>query len=138
PPVNDAHASARFDVPVKPARRILVVDDEAALRDAVTAYFQSLGHEVDAVGTGLDALDRASNVEYDAVMLDLRLPDIAGDEVLAQLRRMSRAPGRVVFITGDTQSESARRVLEASGHPTVAKPFQLDELAAVVLAEEAA
>jgi PAS domain S-box-containing protein len=138
PPVNDAPASARVANPVKQARRILVVDDEASLREAVTAYFQSLGHEVDAVGTGLDALDRASNVEYDAVMLDLRLPDIAGDEVLAQLRRMSRAPGRVVFITGDTQSESARRVLEASGHPTVAKPFLLDELAAVVLAEEAA
>jgi PAS domain S-box-containing protein len=119
-------------------RRILVVDDEASLRLAVTSYFRALGHEVDAVGTGRAALDRASNLEYDAVMLDLRLPDIGGDEVLAQLERMSRAPERVVFVTGDTQSEAARRVLETSGHPTLAKPFLLDELAAVVLAEEAA
>jgi DNA-binding response OmpR family regulator len=44
-------------------------------------------------------------------------------------------PGRVVFITGDTQSESARSVLEATGCAIVSKPFLLDELAAVVLAE---
>jgi PAS domain S-box-containing protein len=125
-------------IPSKRVLRLLVVDDEATLRQAVASYFRSLGHEVDAVGTGRDALERASNLEYDAVMLDLRLPDIAGDEVLEQLERMSRAPQRVVFITGDTQSEAARRVLEASGHPTLAKPFLLDELAAVVLAEEAA
>ena len=73
-----------------------------------------------------------------AVMIDLRLPDITGHEVLAQLRRLSREPGRVVFLTGDTHSESARHALEASGHPTVSKPFLLDELAAVVLAEVAA
>jgi hypothetical protein len=41
----------------------------------------------------------------------------------------------VVFITGDTQSESARKTLEATGRPIVSKPFLLDELAAVVLAE---
>jgi PAS domain S-box-containing protein len=138
PPFPDLPTESAIAIPAKPSRRILVVDDEASLRDAVTTYFQSLGHEVDAVGTGRDALDRASNLEYDALMLDLRLPDIAGDEVLEELRRMARTPGRVVFVTGDTQSESARRVLEASGHPTVAKPFLLDELAAVVLAEEAA
>jgi DNA-binding response OmpR family regulator len=68
-------------------------------------------------------------------MLDLRLPDIGGDEVLAELRRLSREPDRVVFVTGDTQSESARDVLAAIGHPTVSKPFLLDALAAVVLAE---
>ena len=120
------------------SRRLLVVDDEPTLRQAVAAYFRSLGHEVDTVATGRDALDRAAVLDYDAVLLDLRLPDIDGDEVLAQLRQMSRAPERVVFITGDRQSESARRALEMSGLPTLAKPFQLDELAAMVLAEEAA
>ena len=138
PPRLATPVDSAVPVASKPSWRILVVDDELSLRQAVAAYFRSLGHEVDAVGTGRDALERASALEYDAVMLDLRLPDIPGDEVLTQLRRMSRAPGRVVFITGDTQSEAARRVLEATGHPTVSKPFLLDELAAVVLAEEAA
>jgi CheY-like chemotaxis protein len=120
------------------SRRLLVVDDEPSLRQSVATYFRALGHEVDTVATGRDALDRAAVLDYDAVLLDLRLPDIAGDEVFAQLRQLPRAPGRVVFITGDVQSERARRVLETSGLPTLAKPFQLDELAAVVLADEAA
>lgn len=118
-----------------PKRRILIVDDEPTLRHAVATYFRALGHEVDAVGTGREAVLRATSVRYDAAMLDLRLPDIGGDEVLAELRRVSREPGRVVFVTGDTQSESARRVLAATGHPTVSKPFLLDALAAAVLAE---
>src|SRR5262249_19836941 len=137
PPLPNTPPEPVIAIAAKP-RRILVVDDEASLRQAVATYFRSLGHQVDAVGTGRDALDCAAALDYDAVMLDLRLPDIAGHEVLEQLRRMSRAPGRVVFITGDAHSESALRALEESGHPTVAKPFLLDELAAVVLADEAA
>ncbi len=120
------------------SRRLLVVDDEPLFRQAVATYFRSLGHEVDTVATGRDALDRAAVLDYDAVLLDLRLPDIAGDEVFAQLRQMARAPERVVFITGDIQSEPVRRVLATRGLPTLTKPFELDELAAMVLAEEAA
>src|SRR5262249_36824355 len=101
-------------------------------------YLRSLGHEVDAVGTGRDALECATAMTYDAMTLDLRLPDITGDEVVAQLHGSGRAPRRIVFITGDTQSEAARRALEASGHPTLSKPCLLDELAAVLLAEAAA
>jgi two-component system NtrC family sensor kinase len=138
PPTFDTPPEPSAVVPETRSRRLLVVDDEASLRQAVAAYFRSLGHEVDVAATGRDALDRAAVLDYDAVLLDLRLPDITGDQVLARLRDMSRAPQRVVFITGDTQSESSRRALEASGHPTVAKPFLLDDLAAVVLAEEAA
>jgi two-component system NtrC family sensor kinase len=124
--------------PPTPSWRILVVDDEAPIRDAVATYFRSLGHVVDVVGTGRDAVTRAASVTYDAVMLDLRLSDITGHEVLAQLRQLGREPGRVVFVTGDTQSEAAHLALNASGHPIVSKPFLLDELAAVVLAEIAA
>ena len=135
-PVTPAERPARRAA--TPSRRLLVVDDEAALRQAVASYFRALGHEVDVAATGRDAVARVSTLDYDAVMLDLRLPDITGAEVLAQLRRMSREPSRVVFITGDTQSDLAQQALECSGHPTVSKPFLLDDLAALVLADEAA
>jgi DNA-binding response OmpR family regulator len=69
------------------------------------------------------------------MLLDLRLPDLSGDEILRQLEAAGRAPKRVVFVTGDTQSEAVRSSLEATGRPIVAKPFLLDELAMVVLAE---
>jgi CheY-like chemotaxis protein len=117
------------------SRRLLVVDDEPAIRSAIVTYFQSMGHAVDAVGTGRDAISRATATTYDALLLDLRLPDIGGDQVLAELRLLEREPEHVVFITGDTQSESARSLLDATGRPVISKPFLLDALATVVLAE---
>jgi DNA-binding response OmpR family regulator len=90
---------------------------------------------VDVAGTGRDAITRATVTAYDALLLDLRLPDISGDQVLAELRVLAREPERVVFITGDTQNESTRQALHVAGRPVISKPFLLDELAAVVLAE---
>jgi two-component system NtrC family sensor kinase len=118
-----------------PGRRILVVDDEPAIRSAIGKYFRGLGHFVQAVATGREAITLASLNAYDAVLLDLRLPDMSGDQVFAELRRMPRLGDRIIFMTGDTQSESARTTLAATGRPTVSKPFLLDELAAVVLAQ---
>jgi len=135
PPVPD-HARVDAASPmVANSRRLLVVDDEPAIRSAIVTYFQSMGHVVDAVGTGRDAISRAATTTYDAMLLDLRLPDISGDQVLAELRVLAREPERVVFITGDTQSESARSLLDAAGRPVISKPFLLDALATVVLAE---
>jgi hypothetical protein len=54
---------------------------------------------------------------------------------LAELQRLAREPDRVVFITGDTQNASTRHALGATGRPVISKPFLLDDLATVVLAE---
>ncbi len=135
PPLLDASPAADVVVPATSTRRLLVVDDEPTIRHAIATYFRSLGHEVDAVGTGREALAHAADNRYDALLIDLRLPDRAGDDVLAEIRALPSPPARVVFITGDTQSESAQQALEATGCPVVSKPFLLDELAAVVLAE---
>ena len=114
-------------------QRVLVVDDEPSIRGAVTSFLRSRGHAVDTVGSGSEALALVVQRNYDAILLDLRMPDIAGDALYLELRR--RAPWaaeRVVFLTGDTQSESARGFLESTGRPMVSKPFLLDDLAAVL------
>ncbi len=115
-------------------KRLLVVDDEAAIRHAVSRFFRSLGHVVDVASSGAEALARVRANSYDAMLLDLRLPDTTGDAMLRALKEEGRAPGRVVFVTGDTQSEAARAVLDATGCEVVGKPFLFDQLAAVVLA----
>lgn len=136
PPAPEPPLPAADERPTAERRkRLLVVDDEAPIRQAVALYFVSLGHAVDVAGTGREAIARAGEARYDAVMLDLRLPDMTGDQVLAQMEQLPHGVGRVVFVTGDTTSESARRVLEATGRATISKPFLLDELAAMVLAE---
>jgi PAS domain S-box-containing protein len=135
PPTLAAEATPGSAIPMREGRRLLVVDDEPAIRSAVSTFFRSLGHTVDVAATGQEAIARASAVSYDALLLDLRLPDIAGDEILRELERAARVPRKVVFVTGDTQSESARAILESSGLPVISKPFLLDDLAAIVLAE---
>ena len=94
--------------PTPPARRrLLVVDDEPALRTAISTFFRSLGHTVDvAANRARRRRARVATSTYDAMLLDLRLPDMTGDEVLARARsRTDCAPRRVVFVTGDTQSD---------------------------------
>ncbi|HEY4216378.1 MAG TPA: PAS domain S-box protein [Gemmatimonadaceae bacterium] len=135
PPLTEPEPEPEPAPPSAQARRLLLVDDEPTIRQAITKYFGSLGHTVDAVGSGREAIARATETRYDAVMLDLRLPDRSGDEIFAEMRELPTAPRRVVFITGDTQSDAAQRALAATGCVTVSKPFLLDELASIVLAE---
>jgi CheY-like chemotaxis protein len=71
--------------------------------------------------------------EYDVVLLDLRMSGLGGDTLYRELCESDpRHARRVVFVTGDTQSEHARRFLAEAGRPSVSKPFQLDDLAAVL------
>ena len=136
PPIG-AHASAHVDSASEAAavgsKRLLVIDDEPGLRQALTMYFQSRGHVVDSAANATDGMVLASNGQYDALLLDLRLPDADGDNVLRELERIGRAPRRVVFATGDPESASARAVSSA-GHPVIGKPFALDSVASVLLA----
>jgi CheY-like chemotaxis protein len=114
---------------------VLVVDDEYAVRTAICQYLASLGHHPEAAASGVEALHLIEGTTFDAVFLDLRMPDMSGDEVFAALQR--RAPelaARTVFVTGDTQNEQARAFILATGRPCISKPFVLDDLAHALLA----
>ncbi|HVE79355.1 MAG TPA: PAS domain S-box protein [Gemmatimonadaceae bacterium] len=122
PPVPAADAGA--------SRRVLVVDDEQSVRTAICQYLDSIGHHAEGAASGVEALHRIEQATFDAVFLDLRMPEMSGDEVFAALQR--RAPelaARTVFITGDTQNEQARAFIRATGRPCISKPFALDDLA---------
>ena len=115
------------------SRRMLVVDDETAMRSAISTFLATLGHQVTAASGGLEARALLDANEYDVVLLDLRMPDLGGDTLFEELRdRDPRHARRVVFVTGDVQGDDARRFLDRAGRPVVGKPFQLDELANVL------
>lgn len=114
-------------------RRLLVVDDEPAMRTAIGNFLSSLGHGVTVAAGGVEARALLDRNEYDVVLLDLRMPDLGGDDLYRELvQRDPRHARRVVFVTGDTHNSTARRFLAESGRPSVSKPFQLDDLATVV------
>jgi PAS domain S-box-containing protein len=116
-----------------PIRRMLVIDDEPAMRAAVSGFLRSLGHEVHvAQSTAVGRALMAKN-EYDVVLLDLRMPDEGGETFFRDLQERDPFHAqRVVFVTGDLQSAEARRFLNAAKRPVVGKPFQLDELADII------
>ena len=85
------------------AKKLLIVDSDDTFRESLAAFIQGLGHEVFEATTGLEALDKASSVHPDLIMMDLRLPGLSGDEVTTQLKRnMSTRNIPVVINTGWT------------------------------------
>jgi two-component system OmpR family response regulator len=109
--------------------RLLVVDDEPFLRDAVAASLRFLGFEVSTGENGAQALSLAREQPFDLVVLDVMMPEIDGFEVVRRLRRDgSRVP--VIFLTAkDTQADKVAG-LTIGGDDYLTKPFGLEELAA--------
>jgi PAS domain S-box-containing protein len=133
PPSGSGVAEARPPFPPTSAGRMLVVDDEPAMRAAISGFLLSVGHAVDVAATAAEARALLGANEYDVVLLDLRMPGGGGDILFNELQdRDPRHARRVVFVTGDVQSEAAQRFLSHANRPSVSKPFQLDDLAAVV------
>ncbi len=83
--------------------RILVVDDEAAVRRSLVRYLEREGHHVDQAAEGGEALRKVSlSVSYDVILSDLRMPGIDGEQLLLRLKERGRGDERkVVFMTGD-------------------------------------
>jgi DNA-binding response OmpR family regulator len=114
--------------------RILVVDDETDLAEAVASSLRREGYAVDVANTGHSALDRLSVNSYDLVTLDLNLPDIDGREVCRLIRTDSRLdPGtRVLMLTGRDHIDDRVAGLDDGADDYLVKPFALRELSARV------
>ncbi|MHB1222898.1 MAG: hybrid sensor histidine kinase/response regulator [Gemmatimonadaceae bacterium] len=110
-------------------RRVLVVDDEASIRAAMSRYLRRAGYMAEAVAGGRAALAALAVARFDAILLDLRMPDLAGDAVFERLQSSDPAQAaRIVFVTGDLRSDRARAFLASTGQPSVGKPFTFEEL----------
>jgi two-component system response regulator RegX3 len=106
--------------------RILVVEDEPAIADAVAYALTAAGYEVDTVGTGDAAIDSARARHYDLMVLDLLLPGTDGTEVCRTLRGESDLP--IVMLTArDTEADRVAG-LDLGADDYVTKPFSVPEL----------
>jgi two-component system response regulator MprA len=114
--------------------KILVVDDERAVRDSLRRALELEGYEIELAENGREALNRlASGQEPDAVVLDVLMPGLDGLEVCRTLRRNgSRVP--VLMLTARTQVEDRVEGLDAGADDYLTKPFALEELLARVRA----
>jgi DNA-binding response OmpR family regulator len=112
------------------ALRILVVEDDAALRAMVVSELRQDGYRVDEAGGVGEALFRAEDDPYDLILLDLNLPDGDGIEVAERLRGRVDVP--IVMLTARADLDSRLEGLYAGAADYVVKPFALPELRARV------
>ena len=109
--------------------RILVVDDEPSIVDAVATALRYEGFEVDEATTGREALAAVARAEPDLVVLDWMLPDIEGIEVGRRLREQGFKTA-ILFLTAKDAVENKVDALRAGGDDYVTKPFSLAEVVA--------
>src|SRR5438105_128245 len=113
--------------------RILVVDDEAPVREVLTEYFATEGYAVEAAGSGVEALTAIRGGRADLVLLDVRMPGLDGVQVLRRIRELDeRVP--VIMVTANEDVGLARETLKLGAFDYVAKPFDFDYLDRAVAA----
>jgi two-component system KDP operon response regulator KdpE len=112
--------------------RILLVDDETAIQRAVAPLLRARGYEVEVAGTGVQALQAATDRPPDLIVLDLGLPDIEGTEVCRRLRATSAVPILVLSARGAEADKV--NALDLGADDYVTKPFGPEELLARIRA----
>jgi CheY-like chemotaxis protein len=113
------------------SRKLLLIDDDPAILQLLSATLAPAGHELTSCATGAEALQAIASGHFDLVLLDLTLPDVQGLELLHRLRRLAPAT-RVVVITADTTPETLLTAIGEQAYEYIRKPFAISELHDVV------
>ncbi len=111
--------------------RILVVDDEAAMRDLLRIVLEKERHEVLTANDGVTGLSLASSRDVDLVISDIKMPGLDGVGLLAGLRQQGHTMP-VIMITAYAESESAIQAMKQGAYDYLTKPFKMDEIKLVI------
>jgi len=118
---------------ISSAGSVLIVDDEAEIRESLQTLLEMEGYEVETAGTGHQGLSRAGERSFDLILLDLALPDRNGMDILMDLH--SQDPGQpVIMITAYGTVENAVRAMQSGAVNFIQKPWDNEKLLADVRA----
>lgn len=123
---------------VTSSARILAIDDDDAIQRALKRVLH--GHDIVIVGNGREALEVLSSGErFDVIVCDLMMPEVTGMELYDEVAaRWPEATSTIIFLTGGTFTPAARAFLDRVPNPKLTKPFQPEELRAMVAERVAA
>jgi signal transduction histidine kinase len=114
-------------------RRILVVDDEAEIRETLAEILSGAQHNVITAASGREALERMEAEHYDVILTDVRMPDFDGRALYREIeRRWPTQAGSVIFVTGDSLASSLHNFATECGRPVIEKPFVPSDVRRVV------
>lgn len=111
-------------------KKILIIDDEPKIVEAVAAYLENSGYETFSAFDGEKALDFINKIKPDLVILDLMLPKISGEEICKTIRKTSRIP--IIMLTAKVDEDDKITGLNIGADDYVTKPFSPRELVARV------
>lgn len=107
--------------------RVLIIEDEAAIRSGLIDVFVFHGYEVDSSADGREGLVKAVSGQFDLVLLDLMLPGLNGFEICDEIRKVDRDLA-IIMLTAKTSDEDIIRGLSLGADDYVAKPFSVAQL----------
>jgi two-component system, OmpR family, alkaline phosphatase synthesis response regulator PhoP len=112
-------------------KSVLIVDDDRYILQTFRRILERCGYEVETAESGSEAISKASNRHYDAALLDLRLPDMKGTDILIRAKQQLKSTAKIM-ITGFPSLESGVVALEEGADAYLTKPVQPRELLAVM------
>lgn len=107
--------------------RVLVVDDEDALRTVLSSELMSVGYEVSSASDGEEAIGLVQNKKFDLVLLDIRMPKVDGFEVLKFIKK-DYPTVKVIMLTGFADLKNAIESKKHGAEDFVSKPYDLVDL----------
>ncbi len=110
------------------AERILVVDDDDGVRDALSEFLRSLGYVVVPVANGEEALTEFGKNAFDVVMADLIMPNMDGMELLRRIREIKNNDVIFLMITGHPSIGTAVEAINRGADDYITKPFHLEDV----------
>ncbi|MEC4680466.1 MAG: response regulator [Nitrospirota bacterium] len=110
------------------AERILVVDDDDGVRDALSEFLRSLGYVVVPVANGEEALTEFGKNAFDVVMADLIMPNMDGMELLQRIREIKNQEVIFLMITGHPSINTAVEAINRGADDYITKPFHLEDV----------
>lgn len=111
--------------------RLLIVDDEAGIVKEVKGFFEEEGHEVDTADSGEDGIELIRKMKPDLVLIDMKLPDMSGLQVLAEVKKTSPRT-KTIVVTGYVDQSLMDEAEKAGRDLFLHKPFNLETLKAEV------
>jgi nitrogen-specific signal transduction histidine kinase/CheY-like chemotaxis protein len=109
--------------------RVLLVDDEAGIRRSISRFLRRIGCDVDTASTGLEALSCLRDTTYDALITDVRMPGLGGEELYGEIERaFAYLTRRVIFVSGDMMRKETQEFIARVGCPSLEKPYELNDL----------
>ena len=109
------------------AERILVIDDEGAIREAIRMTLEYEGYKVDEARSGQEGIDKATKIDYEAILLDIKMPVLDGIEVLENLKEQ-RVDSPVVMVSGHGDIQTAVDCTRRGAFDFLEKPLNRDRL----------